>query len=44
LLPRKASDTVAKIFLQHGAHAYIMRATQIGGHDPTIEPIVPMTF
>jgi len=44
LLPRKASDTVAKIFLQHGADAYTLRTTQVGGLDPTIEPVVPMTF
>ncbi len=44
LLPRLASDTVAKIFLAAGADAFVMRATQVGGVDPTIEPVVPLTL
>jgi len=44
LLPRLASDTVARVFLTEGAAAHIMRATQVGGTDPTIEPVVPMTL
>lgn len=44
LLPRKASDTVARSFLQFGATAWILRTNQVGGHDPAIEPIAPITL
>jgi predicted Abi (CAAX) family protease len=44
LLPRKASDTVVKIFLNYGASVWVLRTNQIGGHDPDIEPIAPITL
>jgi predicted Abi (CAAX) family protease len=44
LLPRKASDTVVKVFLDHGASVWVLRTSQIGGHNPEIEPIAPMTL
>ncbi|MGF1537653.1 MAG: CAAX protease, partial [Elainellaceae cyanobacterium] len=44
LLPRKASDTVVKVFLEHGASIWVLRTNQIGGHDPDIAPIAPMTL
>ncbi|MGF1458481.1 MAG: CAAX protease [Leptolyngbyaceae cyanobacterium] len=44
LLPRKAGDTVAKTFLDYGAAAWVLRTNQVGGHDPDIEPIAPMTL
>jgi predicted Abi (CAAX) family protease len=44
LLPRLASDTVVKIFLDHGASVWVLRSNQIGGYDPDIEPIAPMTL
>lgn len=44
LLPRKASDTVAREFLKHGAEAWILRTNQVGGFDPDIAPIAPMTL
>ncbi|MGJ3249210.1 MAG: Yip1 family protein [Elainellaceae cyanobacterium] len=44
LLPRKASDTVVKTFLQYGASVWVLRTNQIGGFDPNIEPIAPMTL
>jgi predicted Abi (CAAX) family protease len=44
LLPRKASDTIVQIFLKHGASAWVLRTNQVGGHDPDIEPIAPMTI
>ncbi|MDQ2991513.1 MAG: CAAX protease, partial [Candidatus Eremiobacteraeota bacterium] len=44
LLPRLASDTIAKIFLGAGADAFVMRTTQVGGVDPSIEPVVPLTL
>ena len=40
--PRKASDTVTRIFLRHGASAWVLRTNQIGGDDPDIEPISPL--
>jgi predicted Abi (CAAX) family protease len=44
LLPRKASDSIVQVFLQHGASVWVLRTNQIGGHDPEIEPISPMTL
>ncbi len=44
MLPRLASDTVVKIFLDHGASVWVLRTNQIGGYDPDIEPIASMTL
>ena len=44
VLPRKASDVVVNQFLKYGASAWVLRTSQVGGHDPDIEPIAPMTF
>jgi predicted Abi (CAAX) family protease len=44
LLPRKASDTIASVFLEQGASVWVLRTNQIGGQDPDIEPIAPMTL
>ncbi|MBV8883295.1 MAG: hypothetical protein JO235_04750 [Chroococcidiopsidaceae cyanobacterium CP_BM_RX_35] len=44
LLPRKASDTIVQVFLKHGAAVWVLRTNQVGGHDPDIEPISPMTL
>ncbi len=44
VFPRKASDTVVHRFLKYGASAWVLRTSQVGGHDPDIEPIAPMTF
>ena len=44
LLPRKASDTIARKFLHHHAAAWILRTNQVGGHDPDIAPIAPITL
>ncbi|HIK43852.1 MAG TPA: CAAX protease [Leptolyngbyaceae cyanobacterium M65_K2018_010] len=44
ILPRKASDVVVKQFLKYEASAWVLRTSQVGGYDPTIEPIAPMTF
>jgi predicted Abi (CAAX) family protease len=44
MLPRLASDTVVRIFLNHGASVWVLRTNQVGGYDPEIEPIVPMTL
>ncbi len=44
ILPRLASDTVVRIFLRQGASVWVLRTSQIGGHDPNIAPIAPMTL
>ncbi|MBD0335534.1 MAG: CAAX protease [Cyanobacteria bacterium Co-bin13] len=44
MLPRKASDTVTKVFLDHGATLWVLRTNQVGGYDPDIEPISPLTL
>jgi len=44
MLPRLASDTVVKVFLDHGASVWVLRTNQVGGYDPDIEPIAPMTL
>ena len=38
LLPRKASDMIVQVFLEHGASVWVLRTNQIGGQDPDIEP------
>ncbi|NJN88564.1 MAG: hypothetical protein HC881_22610 [Leptolyngbyaceae cyanobacterium SL_7_1] len=44
MLPRKASDTVAIRFLQQGAAIWVLRTSQVGGIDSTIQPVIPMTL
>lgn len=44
LLPRLASDRVVRVFLRHNASVWVLRTNQIGGYDPQIEPIAPMTL
>jgi predicted Abi (CAAX) family protease len=44
LLPRKASDTIVQAFLEYGASVWVLRTNQVGGYDPDIEPIPPMTL
>ncbi|MBF2077496.1 MAG: CAAX protease [Synechococcales cyanobacterium T60_A2020_003] len=44
MLPRVASDTVVIAFLRQGASAWVLRTTQVGGDNPTIEPVVPLSF
>jgi predicted Abi (CAAX) family protease len=44
LLPRLANDVITMIFLQLGATVWVMRANQIGGDAPDIEPIAPTDF
>jgi predicted Abi (CAAX) family protease len=41
ILPRRAQDELAAIFLQNGATAWIIRTNQIGGFDPDIAPLAP---
>ena len=44
VFPRLAHDIMAMIFLQLGATVWIIRANQIGGDDPDIEPVAPTDF
>jgi predicted Abi (CAAX) family protease len=44
LLPRKASDMIVQVFLEQGATVWVLRTNQVGGYDPDIEPIPPMTL
>jgi predicted Abi (CAAX) family protease len=44
LLPRKASDMVVQVFLEQGASVWVLRTNQVGGQDPDIEPISPITL
>ncbi|WP_088891719.1 CAAX protease [Leptolyngbya ohadii] len=44
LLPRLASDAIVRVFLREGASVWVLRTNQIGGNDPDIEPIAPMTL
>ena len=44
LLPRKASDTVVQIFLEYNASVWALRTNQVGGDNPNIDPIAPMTI
>ncbi len=41
MLPRLASETIAKRFLLRNASVWVLRANQVGGYDPDIEPIAP---
>jgi predicted Abi (CAAX) family protease len=44
LLPRKANDTIVKVFLRYGASVWVLRTNQVGGEDREIAPIAPMTL
>jgi predicted Abi (CAAX) family protease len=44
MLPRIASDRVVESFLQRGATVLVLRTTQVGGTNPDIEPIAPVSF
>ncbi|MBE9138594.1 CAAX protease [Nodosilinea sp. LEGE 07088] len=44
VLPRRASDTMTQLCLRHGAALWVLRTNQIGGHDPDIEPLAPVTI
>ena len=41
MLPRQAHDQISRIFLDHGASLWFLRTNQIGGEDPSIEPVAP---
>ena len=41
MLPRLASETITKLFIEQGASVWVLRTNQVGGYDPDIEPIAP---
>ncbi|MBP1467540.1 hypothetical protein EYB53_017640 [Candidatus Chloroploca sp. M-50] len=41
VLPPVIARALIEVFLKRGASAWVLRSSQIGGHDPSIEPIVP---
>ena len=44
MLPRVASNTVTKAFLDQGAVLWVLNTYQVGGEDPDIEPIEPLSL
>ncbi|MBE9014144.1 CAAX protease, partial [Pseudanabaenaceae cyanobacterium LEGE 13415] len=44
ILPRLTSDEVTQAILKRGGSALVLRTNQVGGNDPDIEPIAPMTL
>ena len=44
LLPRLTSDEITEAFLGEGGAAWILQTTQVGGDNPDIEPVAPMTL
>lgn len=41
IIPRRAHDEIATIFLNNGASAWIVKTNQLGGFDPDILPLAP---
>jgi len=41
IFPRQAHDEVSRILLNAGAHLWFLRTNQVGGWDPTVEPVAP---
>lgn len=44
MFPRVASNSITQAFLRQGAIAWMLRTNQLGGDNPDIEPLAPMTF
>jgi predicted Abi (CAAX) family protease len=44
MLPRVVSDNVTQAFLRQGGAAWVLRTNQVGGFNPDIEAIAPMTL
>ncbi len=41
VIPPVAARALVRVFLKHGAAAFVLRTFQVGGQDPDIEPYVP---
>lgn len=44
VLPREASDSIARIFLEHGASAWVLGTSLVGGDNENLEAVVPIHF
>ncbi|MGF1588155.1 MAG: Yip1 family protein [Pleurocapsa sp.] len=44
ILPRLTSDEVTQAFLSQGGSAWVLRTNQVGGRDPDVKPVAPMTL
>lgn len=44
VLPRVASDAVVQSFLQQGATVLVLRTSQVGGSNPDIDSIAPLSL
>ncbi|PPS42218.1 CAAX protease [Chroococcidiopsis sp. TS-821] len=44
ILPRLTSDEVTEAFIRQGGSAWVLRTNQLGGVDPDIEPVAPITL
>ncbi|MBE9217152.1 abortive infection protein [Plectonema cf. radiosum LEGE 06105] len=44
VLPKRAQDETAKIFLKQQARLWVLRTNQVGGFDDTILPVAPTTI
>ena len=44
LLPRLTSEEVVQAFLKQNASVWVLRTNQVGGTNPDIEPVAPMTL
>lgn len=44
MLPRVASNTLAQAALKQGATAWVLRVNQVGGEQPDISPLAPMSL
>jgi predicted Abi (CAAX) family protease len=42
VLPREASDSIARIFLEHGASAWVLGTSLVGGDNENLEAVVPI--
>lgn len=41
MMPRRAQDEISRLLLEQGADLWFLRPNQVGGWDPTIEPLAP---
>ncbi len=44
MMPRRAQDELASLFLLHGAKLWILKTYQVGGWDASIQPLAPTTI
>ncbi len=44
MLPKRAQEETIKIFIEQGAMGWVLRSSQVGGFDDSIEPVAPTTI